>query len=85
MTITEAQALAHVAALVDRIKSENPGIAGDVAFREVVRRRWIVRVGLNGPEVEFTSVLGGRTVGWKLTARGNVVADETLTVGERAA
>lgn len=82
MTVTEARSRAGAVILVDRVLND-PGEKcsdRDLAFRLCILRRWITRAG--GADVEFTTEDGR---GWMLTRRGNVVADETVAVTERAA
>ena len=77
MTVNQAVSTAKLDALVDRvIRDERHPIDRDLAFRLVALRRWVMRVGADGPNVQFTTDLGGRPAGWMLTARGEQVARE---------
>ena len=72
--------------LIDRILN-NPSekvTDPDLAFHLCVLRRWVQRVGVDGPLVEFTTVLDGVKVGWALTRRGRAVADEELLMAGSA-
>jgi hypothetical protein len=51
----------------------------DVAFALAVGRRWLQRVGADGPEAEVHSLRSdGQRLGWRITGRGHRVAEEHL-------
>lgn len=86
MTVTQAAARARVDAMIDRIVG-NPGekvTDRDLAFRLCVLRRWVIRVGADGPEADVHTESAGRRLGWKITRRGNQVAAEALAAREPA-
>lgn len=77
MTVTEAAATARLDALITRIQREtDDDITRDDAFALCVGRRWLRRVGADGPEAEYHTLSQGRRLGWQITSRGHVVARE---------
>ena len=86
MSVTEAAARARVDALIARAMLEDDHVTDpDVAFGWIVARGWVRRVGAEGPLAQFHSVRGDERLGWMLSQRGNVVAEEELTARETAA
>lgn len=80
MTVTEAAISARIDALVSRVIN-NPDercTDRDIAFHVIVLRRWVRRVGLNGPLEQFTTQRGDQTLAWEITRRGEQVAREEL-------